>query len=95
MTHYTKLTKGRCKRFAIIPRLLQKRRRKTSRDIRDIQDYFRPNGSPHVRERAGFSGLLIAERAERFSRVWAVDLTAGQMVAFARFESAVREIFAV
>jgi len=52
-------------------------------------------GLSQVRETAVFSGLPITEHEERFSGVWVVDLETGEIVAFLRFDGAVREIFAV
>lgn len=53
-------------------------------------------GLSQVRESAVFSGIPITERLqERICGVWAVDLVTGQTLAFLKFESGVREIFAV
>jgi uncharacterized protein (TIGR03032 family) len=55
-------------------------------------------GLSQVRESAVFSGISITERLaenERICGVCAIDLTAGQVVALLRFETAVQEVFAV
>ena len=55
-------------------------------------------GLSQVRESAVFSGIPITERLtenERTCGVCAIDLTAGQVVALLRFETAVQEVFAV
>jgi uncharacterized protein (TIGR03032 family) len=52
-------------------------------------------GLSQVRETAVFSGLPITETADRCCGVWAVDVTAGRVVGFVRFEDAVQEVFAV
>ncbi len=61
----------------------------------DFYDRFAFIGLSQVRESAIFSGLPITEQAERSCGVWVVDLVAGQVVAFVRFEDALQEIFAV
>jgi uncharacterized protein (TIGR03032 family) len=53
-------------------------------------------GLSQVRETAVFSGLPITEQSrERCCGIWVVDLRSGQVVAFARFEDQLQEIFAV
>jgi uncharacterized protein (TIGR03032 family) len=54
-------------------------------------------GLSQVRDSAVFSGIPIAERPvqERSCGVWVLDIRTGQTVAFAKFEDAVQEIFAV
>jgi uncharacterized protein (TIGR03032 family) len=53
-------------------------------------------GLSQVRESAVFSGIPLVERLqERVCGVWVVNIDAGQVVAFVRFEDAVQEIFAV
>lgn len=53
-------------------------------------------GLSQVRESAVFSGIpLVEEGGERACGVWVVDTRTGQTLAFLRFESGVREIFAV
>jgi uncharacterized protein (TIGR03032 family) len=53
-------------------------------------------GLSQVRETSTFGGLPITERSGGLhSGVWVVDLEAGRVVAFVRFEDAVQEIFAV
>ncbi len=55
-------------------------------------------GLSQVRESAVFSGIPITERLAEDVRtcgVCAIDLTTGQVVALLRFETAVREVFAV
>jgi uncharacterized protein (TIGR03032 family) len=52
-------------------------------------------GLSQVRETATFSGLPITEKTDRQCGVWVVDVTLGQVVAFVRFDDAMREIFAV
>jgi uncharacterized protein (TIGR03032 family) len=52
-------------------------------------------GLSQVRETAVFSGIAIAERPERLSGVWVLDIETGQTVAFLQFTDAVQEIFAV
>ena len=53
-------------------------------------------GLSQVRESATFSGIPITERLqERTCGVWVIDLNNGKTVGFLRFESGVREIFAV
>jgi uncharacterized protein (TIGR03032 family) len=53
-------------------------------------------GLSQVRESATFSGIPLVERLEeRACGVWIVNLDAGQVVGFVRFEDAVQEIFAV
>jgi uncharacterized protein (TIGR03032 family) len=52
-------------------------------------------GLSQVRETAVFSGLPITEQSERCCGVWAVDLVAGRVAGFVRFEDALQEIFAV
>jgi uncharacterized protein (TIGR03032 family) len=52
-------------------------------------------GLSQVRETAVFNGLPITDRADRCCGVWAVDVTAGRVVGFVRFEDAMQEVFAV
>jgi uncharacterized protein (TIGR03032 family) len=54
-------------------------------------------GLSQVRESAVFSGIPIAERPveERNCGVWVVDVKAGRIVAYLKFEDALQEIFAV
>jgi uncharacterized protein (TIGR03032 family) len=53
-------------------------------------------GLSQVREATTFGGLPLTARLEdRQSGVWVVDLHAGRVVAFLRFEDAVQEIFDV
>ena len=55
-------------------------------------------GLSQVRETAVFSGIQITERlqeAERTCGVWVIDIRRGHVVAFLKFEEAVREVFAV
>ncbi len=53
-------------------------------------------GLSQVRETATFSGIPLVERLkERNCGVWVVDIRTGETVAFLRFESGVREVFAV
>src|SRR5262249_45196290 len=55
-------------------------------------------GLSQVRESAVFSGIPLTEQLaehERTCGVCAIDLTAGQVVALLRFETAVQEVFAV
>lgn len=53
-------------------------------------------GLSQVRETATFSGIPLVERlTERTCGVWVVNIETGETVAFLRFESGVREIFAV
>src|SRR5262249_56107050 len=55
-------------------------------------------GLSQVRESAIFGGIPITERlapAERTCGVCVVDLRSGRVVALLRFESGVREVFAV
>jgi uncharacterized protein (TIGR03032 family) len=53
-------------------------------------------GLSQVRESATFSGIPLVERlTERTCGVWVVNIQTGETVAFLRFESGVREIFAV
>jgi uncharacterized protein (TIGR03032 family) len=53
-------------------------------------------GLSQVRESAVFSGIPLVERLEeRVCGVYAVDLRSGQVIAFLRFTSGVKEIFAV
>lgn len=53
-------------------------------------------GLSQVRESAVFSGIpIVDEGGERACGVWVVDTRTGQTIAFLRFESGVREVFAV
>ena len=53
-------------------------------------------GLSQVRESATFGGIPLVDRLEeRICGVWVVDIRNGQTVAFLRFDSGVREIFAV
>lgn len=53
-------------------------------------------GLSQVRESAVFSGIPLVERLEeRTCGVWVVNIQTGQTIGFIRFESGVREIFAV
>ena len=53
-------------------------------------------GLSQVRESATFSGIPLVERlTERTCGVWVVNIQTGQTVGFIRFETGVREIFAV
>ncbi len=55
-------------------------------------------GLSQVRESAVFSGIPLTDRlseAERSCGVWVLDVAAGEVVAFLRFEDAVQEVFAV
>lgn len=53
-------------------------------------------GLSQVRETATFAGLpLTRNQPVRYSGVWIVDITDGDIKAFLRFESGVQEIFAV
>lgn len=53
-------------------------------------------GLSQVREKAVFSGFPLLDRlSERTCGVWVVHIESGQTIGFLRFESGVREIFAV
>jgi len=53
-------------------------------------------GLSQVRETAIFSGIPLTERlTDRIAGVWVIDINTGETLAFLRFESGVREIFAV
>ena len=64
----------------------------------DFAGNFAFIGLSQVRESAVFSGIPITERLaadERTCGVCVIDLTAGQVIALLRFETAVQEVFAV
>jgi uncharacterized protein (TIGR03032 family) len=53
-------------------------------------------GLSQVRETATFGGLPLTERLdERLCGVWMVDIDAGEIVGFIRFEDLVQEVFDV
>lgn len=52
-------------------------------------------GLSQVRESATFSGIAIAQRAERHCGMWVVEITSGKTIAFLQFEDAVQEIFGI
>jgi uncharacterized protein (TIGR03032 family) len=61
----------------------------------DFQDLFAFMGLSQVRETPVFSGIAIAERAERSCGVWVVDIITDKVVAFLQFGDGVQEIFPV
>ena len=54
-------------------------------------------GLSQVRETAVFSGIAVAEMAEkdRCCGIWALDIRTGRIVGFVKFTNGVQEIFAV
>ena len=59
-------------------------------------DRFAFVGLSQIRESSSFGGLPITERlTERQSGVWMVDLDAGEVAAFLRFDDLVQEVFDV
>ena len=62
----------------------------------DFIDRYAIIGLSQVRETATFAGLPLTQtQPVRYSGVWIVDTTDGDIKAFLRFESGVQEIFAV